>query len=93
MTTNENTTSDHTFGIEADGWDQNDLAPIIDQLNQAGELLYEIQNARRGYYYKPDFGDGDFTTLPELIEAVREMGNLLKESADAVSKRDFWSTR
>ena len=73
---NSNEIEGNDFGIKSpDAWDQNDLSELIEILDDAQRVQYEIKNARRGSYGL----DGD--TMDDLIQKMEELGSRLTNLA------------
>lgn len=77
----EDDLSPKTFGLTDDGWDKDDLSDLIDALEDAEKMKYELDGARRGSYGI----SGD--TLQDLVKDIKDLAERLEAVANEIEEQ------
>ena len=70
------------FGQTEDGWNQTDLAPILEIIEDAVEVKYEIENCRRGSYIDGATNDDLACHLLDMAEALKHQARILIDKSE-----------
>jgi hypothetical protein len=68
------------FGIDDDGWNTDDLEGVVETLQTAADILYELENGRRGSYAISG------PNLSDLVRDLMDLAHGLKNSAEVIEQ-------
>ena len=102
MTNGTNSTNENgpkAFGLTEDGWDSEDLAPVMDVLKDIAEIKYGLENRVRGAdlvghketnavtYWGISNSMRTADTVEGLAELLTHMSEQLREAAEEVTDK------